>query len=164
MSGSDGPAAQQSGQAVLETPLPVALTSRSECSEQRTYFLTRRHSAGDTPAPNGNGHHKHLRELPQTREGQRLVRFPDWGNVNDGPYALLSSTNGRMVAVSMSLARAEDYLRQLAWREHRVQAALYHSELWSSRQGTAPRNGRIWEEKLVAWDVETEQAVATPAA
>jgi hypothetical protein len=103
-----------------------------------------------------------VRELPATREGQRLIRTTDWDH--SGPYLLLAVTNNRIIKPCVSLARAEEYLRDLGMREFDVQVALYHAELWARRQGSVqPRYALRESDPVPFFDVATETVVGEPA-
>jgi hypothetical protein len=112
---------------------------------------------GDSPWLDGD-----LRGLPASREGQRLVRCPDWCT-DEGPYMLVATGNSRVLKPAVSLARAEAYLRDLGMREFDVQMCLYHGELWARRRGSVKPIYPLREgDKPLMFDVLTELEVGTP--
>jgi hypothetical protein len=103
-----------------------------------------------------------VRDLPASREGQRLIRTTDWDH--SGPYLLLAVTNNRIIKPCVSLARAEEYLRDLGMREFDVQVALYHAELWARRQGSVQPLYPLREsDPVLFFDLVTETVVGEPA-
>jgi hypothetical protein len=100
-----------------------------------------------------------LRGLPASREGQRLLRVPDWCQ-DEGPYMLVATGNSRVIKPAVSLARAEAYLRDMGMREFDVQLSLYYSELWSRRRGSVKPIYPIREgDRVEMFDVLTSAEV-----
>jgi hypothetical protein len=110
--------------------------------------------AGHSPQPSSNGY-QNVHELPACREGQRLLRLPDW--CTDGPFWLVASSNGRIVRLGLGYNAAADYLDQMGMRPFQIDLALAAADLWARRQGSQrPLYGLRESDKPACFDVWTE--------
>lgn len=101
---------------------------------------------------------KHIKDLPATREGQRLIRVQDW--VHDGPYWLVAQSNGRILQMGISELRAMDYLLQIGFHQAHVDGMTYQAVLWGNRHGAVrPLCPLREDDQIPVWDVLTAQEV-----